>query len=538
MKAKFVTAAEAAGMIRDGATICTVGMTLSGAPESIMRALEERFLSGGSPRELTLVHAAGQCDRQRGIQHFAHPVMLKRIIGGHWGLSPGMMELIGSNQVEAYNLPQGQLTQLYRSMACGLPGKMSKVGLGTYIDPRVEGGKMNARTQPLPDIVDVIEYGGEEYLLYKAIPLDFTIFRGTTADESGNISCEEEAMKLEIMAAVLAAKRFGGQVLAQVKRVARAGTLHPRRVVVPGLFVDAIVVCDKPELEHRQTSSFYYDPSLNGDLMLPEAAIEPLPLSLRKVIGRRAMLELAPGAAINLGTGIPNDVVGSIAAEEGLSDDILVTVESGVYGGLPEGGIDFGVAHNPYALLEHTVQMDFYNGMGIPYTFMGAGEMDAAGNVNATKFGDRCTGCGGFIDITQNAGHVIFCSTFTARGLEIDFSGGKLTILKEGSEAKLVEKVKQVSFNGELARRKGQKVHFVTERAVFEFRREGPVLIEIAPGIDLQRDVLDRMRFTPIIADDLRIADASLYNPGSCGLKSRIYGNSAPGGKATHATQR
>ncbi|MGA2989745.1 MAG: CoA-transferase [Candidatus Korobacteraceae bacterium] len=538
MKPNFVTAAEAAALVHDGATICTVGMTLGGAPESILRALEERFLGSGSPTQLTLVHAAGQCDRKRGIQHLAHAGLLKRIIGGHWGLSPGMMELIGSNQVEAYNLPQGQLAQLYRSMACGLPGKMSKVGLGTYIDPRIEGGKMNARTQALPDIVDIIEYGGEEYLFYRAIPLDFTLIRGTTADEMGNISCEEEAMKLEIVGAVLAAKRFGGKVLAQVKRVARAGTLHPRRVVVPGFFVDAVVVCDNPELDHRQSSSFFFDPSLNGDLILPEAAIDPLPLSLRKVIGRRAMMELQPGCAINLGTGIPNDVIGAIAAEEGLSQDILVTVESGIYGGIPEGGIDFGISHNPYALVEHTVQMDFYNGMGIPYTFMGAGEMDAAGNVNATKFGDRCTGCGGFIDITQNAGHVIFCSTFTARGLEVDFSGGKLTIVKEGSEPKLVEKVKQVSFNGELARRKGQKVHFVTERAVFEFRREGPVLVEIAPGIDLKRDVLGQMRFKPLIATDLKITDPSIYSPGICGLKSRIHANAASGGKATHATER
>ena len=274
MKAHFITAAEAANLVPDGATICTIGMTLGGTPESILRALEEKFLAGGSPRQLTLVHAAGQCDRERGIQHFAHEGMLKRIIGGHWGLSPRLMELVGSNRVEAYNLPQGQLTQLYRSMACGLPGKMSKVGLGTYIDPRVEGGKMNARTRPLPDIVDIIEYGGEEYLFYKAIPLDFTFFRGTTADEMGNISCEEEAMKLEIMPAVLAAKRFGGKVLAQVKRVAKAGTLHPQRVLVPGLFVDAIVVCENPLLDHRQSSSFFYDPSLSGDLILPEAIDE------------------------------------------------------------------------------------------------------------------------------------------------------------------------------------------------------------------------------------------------------------------------
>ena len=523
MRANFVTAAEAAAMIQDGDTVAAAAMTLVGVAESIMKALETRFLEKGTPRDLTFVHASGQCDRERGIQHLAHEGMLKRLIGGHWGLAPKIMEMIVGNQVEAYNLPQGQLTHLYRSMSCGLPGKMSKVGLGTYIDPRVEGGKMNARTKALPDIVEVMNYGGEEYLFYKEIPLDVVIIRGTTADEMGNISFEEEAMKLEVIGSVLAAKRYGGKVIAQVKRQAKTGTLHPKSVVVPGYFVDAIVLCDDPENDHRQSSSFFFEPSLCGDLVIPEAAVKPLPMNMRKVIGRRAMMELVPGAAINLGTGIPNDVVGGIAAEEGISHDILVTVESGLYGGIPEGGVDFGIAHNTYALIEHPVQMDFYNGAGIPFTFMGAGEMDAAGNVNATKFGDRCTGCGGFIDITQNAGHVLFCSTFTARGLEVDFSGGKVRIVKEGSEKKLVRQVAQISFNGEIARRKGQKVHFVTERAVFELRPEGPVLIEIAPGIDLQKDVLDQMDFVPIIAADLKTTNSVIYNEGLFGLKQMLF---------------
>jgi propionate CoA-transferase len=522
MQGNFISAAEAAAMIPSGATIATVGMTLVGAAESILTEIERRFLESKTPNGLTLVHASGQSDRVRGNQHFAHEGMTRRVIGGHWGLAPRWMELITQDKVEAFNLPQGQLAQLYRSMACGLPGKMSKVGLGTYIDPRVEGGKMNARTRPLPDIVEVMNYGGEEYLFYKAIPLDFVIVRGTTADEMGNVSFEEEAMKLEVIGAVMAAKRFGGKVLVQVKRRAKNGTLHPKNVVVPGYFVDAIVVCENPETDHRQSASFFFDPSLCGDLVLPEAEVRPLPLSVRKVIGRRAMMELAPGAAINLGTGIPNDVIGAIAAEEKLSNDILVTVESGLYGGIPEGGIDFGIAHNTIALLEHTVQMDFYNGMGVPFTFMGAGEMDSAGNVNATKFGDRCTGCGGFIDITQNAGHVIFCSTFTARGLEVEFRDGKVRILKEGSERKLVSKVAQISFNGEIARRNHQKVHFVTERAIFELGADGPVLIEIAPGIDLERDVFAQMDFVPIVSPDLRITDKSIYEDGPFGLRNML----------------
>jgi propionate CoA-transferase len=523
MSVRFVKAAEAAAMIKDGDTLATVGMTLVSSAESIWKAMEASFLASGSPRDLTFVHSAGQCNRDRGNQHLCHEGMVKRVIGGHWGLAPRWMEMIGSNQVEAFNLPQGQIAQLYRSMACGLPGKMSKVGLGTYIDPRIEGGKMNERTRPCPDIIDVMEYGGEEYLFYKSIPLNVVMIRGTTADEMGNITCEEEAMKLEVMPAVLAAKRYGGKVLAQVKRVARTGSLHPKQVVVPGFFVDAIVVCDNPEVDHRQSSSFIYDPSLCGELVTPAAAADPLPLSMRKVIGRRAMMELELGTALNVGTGIPNDVVGSILSEEGLGDDVLLTIESGVYGGVPEGGIDFGVAHNAYALIPHEVQFDFYNGMGIPFTFMGAGEMDEVGHVNATRFGDRAPGCGGFVDITQNAGHVMFCSSFTARGLQVEFAGGKLRIVKEGTQKKLVKKVMQISFNGEIARRNHQKVHFVTERAVFELRPESPVLVEIAPGVDLKRDILEQMEFTPIIARELKTTDASVYNTGRFDLKAKLY---------------
>lgn len=522
MKARFVSSMEAARMIKDGSTVATIGMTLVSASESILKAIEESYLETGTPRNLTLVHSAGQSDRKDGIQHFAHEGLVTRIIGSHWGLQPRWMDMIVNNKAEAYCLPQGQIAQLYRSMACGLPGKLSKIGLGTFIDPRVEGGKMNERTKNLPDIVKVVNLEGEEYMLYKAIPLDYVIIRGTTADEMGNITTEEEAMKLELLPAVFAAKRFGGKVLAQVKRVAQTGTLHPKQVVVPGVFVDAIVVCDNPTEDHRQTSSWYFDPAYCGDLRVPMSSIKPLPLNIRKAIGRRAMAELNKGAIINLGTGIPNDVVGTIAAEEGILDDIMITVESGIYGGVQAGGIDFGIGKNIYAMIQHQDQFDYYNGAGVDFTFMGAGEMDAEGNVNATKIGNRCTGAGGFIDITQTAKHVVFCSTFTANGLEIKFDNKQLSIQKEGSVKKLVKNVRQISYNGILAREKGQKMHFITERAVFELRREGPVLTEIAPGIDLKRDVLDQMEFEPIIDKKLKIMSPSFFDEGPCGLKELL----------------
>lgn len=522
IKANFVSARKAAEMIKDNMVICPIGMTLVSSSESILKEIENRFLETGSPKDLTYVHSCGQCGRGGGNQHFAHEGMLKRIIGGHWGLSPKLMNMISEEKVEAYCLPQGQMTHLYRAMASGKPGEFSKIGLGTFVDPRMEGGKMNARTKPLPDITQIIEINGEEYMFYKAIELDVVIIRGTYCDEMGNITMDEEAMKLEALPAAMAAKRFGGKVIAQVKHVVESGTLHPKQVVVPGVFIDAIVICENPSEDHRQTASAEFDPAFCGDIRIPMQAIAPLPNSIRKVIGKRGALELYKGCIINLGTGIPNDVVGAIVAEEDASDDIMITVESGLYGGVQAGGVDFGIGKNLYAMIEHDKQMDFYNGAGVDITFMGAGEMDAEGNVNSTKMGSKCAGAGGFIDITTNAKHVIFLSTFTAVGLDVEFEGGQLNIRKEGRIKKLVNNVAQVSYNGKIARKKGQKMHYITERAVFELTEQGPILIEIAKGIDLQKDILDQMEFAPIISKELKEMPANIFLDSELGLKQHI----------------
>ncbi|MEN1969839.1 CoA-transferase [Lentibacillus sp. N15] len=519
MKANFIKAENVMDFIKDGDTITTVGMTLIGASESILKEIENSFLMNGRPKNFTLVHSAGQSDRKDGIQHFAHEGLVTKIIGSHWGLQPRWMDMIATNKVEAYCLPQGQIAQLYRSMACGLPGKMSKVGLGTFVDPRVEGGKMNERTKELEDISKIVEFENEEFMFYKKIPLDVCIIRGTTADEMGNISMEEEAMKLEVLPAVLATKRFGGKVIVQVKRVAQNGTINPKDVTVPGVFVDGIVVCKNPIEDHRQTSSWYYDPSYSGSLRVPQTSISPLDLNIRKFIGRRAMFEINNGNIINLGTGIPNDVIGNIANEEGISEDIMITVESGIYGGIQGGGIDFGIGQNVDAMISHVEQMDYYNGAGVDVTFMGAGELDGEGNVNATKMGSLCTGAGGFIDITQNAKKVVFCATFSTGGARISFDNQNIVIHKEGSIKKMVPKVSQVSFNGKLAREKGQDVIFVTERAVFKLVKNGVMLTEIAPGIDLQKDVLEMMDFVPIISENLKTMDKRLFIDGVFGLK-------------------
>ena len=419
--------------------------------------------------------------------------------------------MIANSQVEAYCLPQGQIAQLYRSMACGLPGKMSKVGLGTFIDPRVEGGKMNDRTKPLPDIVDILEYGGEEYMFYKEIPLDTVLIRGTVCDEMGNLTTTEEAVKLEVLPAVLAAKRYGGRVIAQVKQVVQSGTINPKDVTVPGVFIDDIVVCENPMEDHRQTSSWYYDPSYCGLARVPAGDIPPAPFNERKFIARRGAQELYRGAVINLGTGIPNDMIGKVCNEEKVSDDVVITVESGIYGGVQAGGIDFGIGQNLMAMIGHHEQMDYYNGAGVDITYMGLGELGEDGSVNSTKMGTRCTGAGGFIDITQNAKKIVFLGTFTASSAKYEFKDGKLNILQEGKIRKMVRNVAQLSFNGPMARKKGQEVMIVTERAVFELCKEGVKLIEIAPGIDLHTQILDMMDFKPIISEELREMDASLF---------------------------
>lgn len=527
-KPAVLTAKEAVNLIKDGSTVCTIGMTLISASETILKEIESRFLEQGHPRDLTYFHTCGQASigMPGGMTHFAHEGLLKRVIGGHWGQSARMMDLIAGNKIEAFNLPQGQMANMFHSMALKEPGKLSKVGIGTYIDPRIEGGKMNQKTKDCGyNEVGLVEIDGEEYLQYKAVPIHTLLVRGTFADENGNISTAHEAMVLEVLPAVMATKRWGGKVIVQVERIVKSGSLSPKEVVIPGVLVDAVVVCDNPQEDHRQTRSWYYDPSYSGQSLAPEQAVGTIPLTERKAIGRRAMMELLPDQIINIGTGIPNDVVGAIIAEEDLADDVMVTVESGVYGGTPQKTIDFGISMNAQALIPHDRQFELYNGTGIDFTFMGAGEMDQDGNVNATKMGTKAPGAGGFIDITATAKNVIFCSTFTGGGLKTAFSDEGMKIEQEGRFKKLVKKVQQISYNGKIALANGQNMLYVTERAVFKLTENGPMLIEIAKGLDLQKDILDQMEFEPLIADELKYTDTAVYKEGVFGLKEIIANN-------------
>lgn len=515
MAAKLLPALEVARAIPDGATLLTVGMTLSGASEAVLSAIEGRFKKEGHPRGLTLIHSAGQSNRVGGIQRLAHDGLVTRVIGSHWGLAPRWMELISSNAVVAYCMPQGQLTHWLRSMAGGLPGHLTRVGLGTFIDPRIDGGKMNDRTRKHPNLIRLVEVLGEEYLWFEAVPIDWVFIRGTESDAMGNLSAQEEAMKLELLPAVFAGRRWGGKIVAQVKRMVGRGMIPPRQVEVPGVHIDYIVHADDPETQHRQTSGWVYDPNYCGigfQPAEPEREESDNELDVRRLIGRRAVYELEANDIINVGTGIPNDVIGPELRRERVADMVHLTVESGVYGGTPVGGVDFGISRNPDALIEHPYQFDFYNGRGVDITFMGFAEMDGEGNVNATKFGERAAGAGGFIDITQSASRVVFLGTLTARGLEVESGSGRLRIIKDGCVSKCVARVQQVSFNGPLALKRGQSVAVITERAVFRLGPDGWILGEVAPGIDLERDILERMAFRPTISESLRQISPRIFS--------------------------
>jgi len=505
--ARIVSADEAIAAIPDGACVAVGGFVGAAHPEMLTAALERRFLNSQSPRDLTLIYAAGQGDRKdRGLNHLAHTGLVKRVIGGHWNLAPKLGKLAVENKIEAYNFPQGVVCVLLREIAAKRPGIFTKIGLNTFIDPRQTGGKMNPRTtEPL---VDLLTLDGEEWLRYKSVPVHVGFIRATSADARGNLTMEREGIIGEVLAVAQAARNHGGIVIAQVERIVDHID-DPKSVRVPGILIDYLVVSNG--VEHDITFAETFNETYVTTASDSES-LAPLPFSERKIIGRRALMEIHAGDIVNLGIGLP-ETVAAAAAETGRFNEFTLTVEAGPTGGVPASGLSFGCSRHPEAVIDQPAQFDFYDGGGIDISALGAVEIDQQGNVNVSCFCGRFAGVGGFVNISTCARRMVFCCTFTAGELEIASEDGKLRIVREGKFVKFVKQVEQICFHGPSALARGQKVLYVTERAVLELTPQGMRLNEVAEGIDIAKDILPWMGFTPIMDPAPRIMPRSCFDP-------------------------
>lgn len=517
MRKKVISGKDAAALIKDGDALTTSGFVGIGVPDALLAAVEQRFLETGHPRDLSLVFAAGQGDGgERGLNRLGHEGLLKRVVGGHWGLIPKVAALAIEGKIEGWNLPQGCISQLFRDSAAGKPGMISKVGLETFVDPRNGGGAINAIS--IEPQVELMTRGGKEYLFYPAPKLTVALLRGTTADEFGNITMEREALVIDNLAQAMAVKNAGGVVMVQVERLARGRSLPAREVQIPGILVDAVVVA--PQELHMQTYRTRFSHAFTNRIRPPAGEIPEMRLDARKVIARRCAFELPVNGVINLGIGMPEGVA-SVAAEEGLLDHVTLTAEPGVIGGQPASGLDFGAAVDVDAVIPQNAQFDFYDGGGLDMACLGLAQADRTGNVNVSRFGPRLAGAGGFINISQNAKSLVFAGTFTAQGLDIDIADGRLEIRAEGASQKFLKEVEQVTFSGRRAARLGRSVLYVTERCVFRLCPAGLQLIETAPGVDIERDIVSQMGFRPII-EDVREMDARIFGTEPMDLKREL----------------
>lgn len=530
MFTKICTAAEAAAFIKDGAFLVCAGNMNNCLAEEICAAIETRFSETGHPADMTIMSASGVGDMGpvggvfRGFEHFAHEGMIRRVIVGHNGSNHSIMQMQAELKVESYNFPQGVIEHMFRTRAKGLDVELSKVGIGTFADPRIEGGKTNSVTTE--DLVEVVNIMGEEYLAYKTPKIDVALIRGTTADEDGNLTCEDEAVLTNIQAIAMAAKASGGIVLCQVKNVVKKGALAAKEVVVPGAFIDKLVICTDTKKNHRMTMGEYYNPAYTGKYKYPVSAAAALPLGVGKTIARRAAQELKLHVPVNTGLGYPEGI-SAVANEEQIAEDLILTVETGAFGGVPAARTSFGATANALAFVDSPTIFDLYDSGYLYATFVGLAECGPDGSVNVSRFVDRSgrerrPGAGGFINLTQGAKNVIFCGTMTSGGYKAKVKDGKLVILQEGSEKKFLNKIDQITFSGPRAMDIRQNVLYITDRCVFRLTKEGLKLTEVAPGIDIETQILPYMEFKPIIGDDVKEMDPKIFGEGQIGLRETI----------------
>ena len=524
-RVQFLSSAHAAALIPSGATVTVSASSGLGCPDALLRAIGERFVETEEPRALTVIHpiAAGDMYGIAGIDHLARPGLLKRVIGGSYPSgpssfpSPKIWQMIDNNELEAYNFPSGILFHMHREAAAKRPGVLTAVGLDTVVDPRRQGGRMNDITSE--DLVQVVEFDGQEWLYFRALPVDVALIRGTTADEMGNITMEHEGAYLGVLDQAMAVRNNGGIVIAQVQRVTAAGTLSPQAVRVPGILVDYVVV----EPDQLQTTETVYDPAISGELRRPLSAFSPVEWGPDKVIARRAALELCQGDAVNLGFGL-SALIPRILLEEGLQNAVTWVIEQGAIGGMPLEGFQFGCAANAQAIIPSPDQFTYFQGGGFDRSFLSFMQVDGEGNVNVSRLAARphvTAGIGGFIDIIASVRHIVFSGYFTAGGLKIALTNGELRIEREGRSQKFVPTVEQVTFSGRRARQRGQHVTYVTERCVLHLESEGLTVVELAPGINLERDVLNQAEIPLRVSPDLRMMDSRLFSPAPLGLTLR-----------------
>lgn len=518
---KKMSVRQAVDLIKDENTIAVSGFLLAVTAREVLKELGEKYVEKNEPKNLTVMHAAGVGNnKDQGIYEISYEGLVARYITGHFAGNQRLVDLTNQNKIETYNFPQGVISKMYRARSAGKSGELTKVGLYTFCDPRLGGGKLNDSTKE--DLVELVRVAGEEYLYYKTPNIDVAIIRGTTADENGNITMEEESAYIDAKDVAMATKASGGKVIAQVKNYVSSESIDRSQVVIPGIFIDAIVVSENPIENHRQTPASFYDPIIAGhNRALMDHQETKFPLDERKVIARRAAKELKKASVVNLGIGIPEGVA-LVAKEEGIGDEMILTIECGLIGGIPLGGANFGSAANAWGALAMAEQFDFYNGGGLDLAFLGFAEVNEKGDINVSKFGDRIAGCGGFIDISQTTKDIFFCGTLTAGGLKEKIVDGKLVIEQEGKRKKFLKDLDQITYSAEYGVKTNQNVSFITDRCVMKLTSEGLVVTEVAPGIDIQKDIIEQMEFKPIIASDVREMDPALFQETFIGLKETI----------------